>query len=55
MRVLIIKSITWLAVLALPTAVCLIDSDSNVPFIVAGVSLTWLFLIIWANEDWRNV
>lgn len=50
MRIVIVKAITWVAVLVLAVGVCAIDSDSMIPFIACLISLVWLGLVAWANE-----
>lgn len=49
MRIKILKFLTTIAVLAAIFSACLIDSDSNIPYIVCLISISWLGLILWAN------
>ena len=47
-----VKTIKGLAILALITAIisgCCLDSESYVPMITFGISITYLFLVCLAN------
>lgn len=48
-RVKMLKAMTWLAGILWCLAVCSLDSDTNLPFVVLCVTTAWMTLIYVAN------
>lgn len=51
MRIKILKGLFFMATVAAMISACAMDSESNVPCIVCGISLAYIGLIVWANQD----
>lgn len=51
MRIKILKGLFFIAILSAMISACALDSESNVPGIVCGISLAYIGLIVFANQD----
>lgn len=51
MRIRIVKGLFGIAILSAMISTCAIDGESNVPEIVCGISLAYIGLTIYANQD----
>ena len=49
MRIKVLKVITYIAIVVWLLSVCVIDSNSWIPYITCGVSSLWILLIVVAN------
>ena len=47
---IVLKTITWIMAIAFILAACAVDSESIIPAIICGVSLTWLVPITLINH-----
>lgn len=51
MRIKILKGLFGIAIVSAMISACTIDSESKLPCIALGISLAYIGLIIYANQD----